>query len=110
MSRWSNAELAGAAVSRDIVETVSASTVRRWLHADAIRLWQHRSWIFPRDPDFAFKAGRVLDLYAKTWDGEPLSDDEYVISADEKSQLQAPAPPAPGPAPAPGRPRRVEFE
>src|SRR5205823_6098551 len=29
--------------------------------------WRHRSWIFPRDPDFAGKAGRVLDLYARIW-------------------------------------------
>ena len=65
---------------------MSASTVRRWLAADAIKPWQHRSWIFPRDPDFAVKAGRVLDLYARTFDGVDLDDDEYVLSADEKSQ------------------------
>jgi len=61
--------------------SVSASTVRRWLHEDAIKSWQHRSWIFPRDPDFPAKAARVLDLYAKTWCGMQLGDDEYVISA-----------------------------
>ena len=43
---------------------ISSSTVRRWLHADAIKPWRYRSWIFPRDPDFAAKAARVLDLYA----------------------------------------------
>ena len=31
----------------------------RWLKADAIKPWQCRSWIFPRDPAFALKAGRV---------------------------------------------------
>ncbi|MCA1701685.1 MAG: transposase [Actinobacteria bacterium] len=35
----------------------------RWLSEDAVRPWSYRSWIFPRDPDFARKAGRVLDLY-----------------------------------------------
>ena len=65
--------------------TVSPSTVRRWLAGDAIRPWRYRSWIFPRDPDFAAKAGRVLDLYQRIWDGRELAGDEYVISADEKS-------------------------
>jgi hypothetical protein len=51
------------AVQRGIADTVRASTVRRWLDADAIKSWPHRSWIFPRDPDFATKAARVLDLY-----------------------------------------------
>jgi hypothetical protein len=89
LSRWSSAELAAQAVAEDLVVSVSASTVRRWLAEDAIKPWQYRSWIFPRDPDFAVKAARVLDLYEQVWDGAALGEDEYVISADEKSQLQA---------------------
>ena len=89
LSRWSSTELASQAVTEGLVDTLSASTVRRWLQADAIKPWQHRSWIFPRDPDFALKAPRVLDLYQRRWDGVALGEDEYVISADEKSQLQA---------------------
>ena len=77
---------------------------------DAIKPWQHRSWIFPRDPDFATKAARVLDLYARTWQGERLGEDEYVISADEKSQLQALRRRHPDQPPGAGRTRRVEFE
>lgn len=110
LSRWSHAELAAEAADRGIVDAVSASTVRRWLDADAIKPWQHRSWIFPRDPDFAVKAVRVLDLYQRVWDGQPLGDDDYVISADEKSQLQALHRRHPGLPPGPGRTRRVEFE
>jgi transposase len=89
LSRWSSAELAGETMRRGVVTSISASTIRRWLTRDAIKPWQHRSWIFPRDPDFAAKAARVLDLYARSWNGEPLGDNDYVISADEKSQLQA---------------------
>ena len=92
-SRWSAAELAREAVDRHVVETISASTVRRWLTEDALRPWRFRFWIFPRDPDFAVKAGRVLDLYDRRWAGEALGEDEYVLCADEKSQLQA-LPPA----------------
>lgn len=110
LSRWSYAELASEATGRDIVPAVSISTIRRWLHADAIKPWQHRSWIFPRDPNFAIKAGRVLDLYNRIWEEIPLRKDEYVISADEKSQLQALHRRHRGLPPAPGRVRRVEFE
>jgi hypothetical protein len=59
------------------------------LHQDAIRPWYHRSWIFPRHPEFAEKAGRLLDLYARGWENQPLKDDEFVISADEKTSIQA---------------------
>ena len=89
LSRWSAAELAAQAASEGLVDKVSASTVRRWLAEDAIKPWQFRSWIFPRDPDFAAKAARVLDRYDRTFDGEALGEHDYVISADEKSQLQA---------------------
>jgi hypothetical protein len=66
-----------------VVETISPSTVGRWLRADAIRPWRCRSWILPRDPDFAAKAARALDLYDRLWNGRPLEPDEYVLSADE---------------------------
>ena len=110
LSRWSSAEVATEAITREIAETISAATVRRWLAADAIKPWQHRSWIFPRDPDFGTKAARVLDLYARRWEGQPLGPDDYVISADEKSQLQALQRRHRGQPPGPGRTRRVEFE
>jgi hypothetical protein len=110
LARWSVAELAAAAVAQGLVHAISPTTIGRWLDLDAIKPWQHRSWIFPRDPDFAYKAGRVLDLYARSWEGRQLAADEYVISADEKSQLQALRRRHPGLPPGPNRPRRVEFE
>ncbi|MEW6638647.1 MAG: IS630 family transposase, partial [Actinomycetota bacterium] len=58
LSRWSAAELAREAVARGLVAEISGTTVWRWLCEDAIRPFYHRSWIFPRDPDFAQKAGR----------------------------------------------------
>jgi transposase len=89
LSVWSCPELAREAVTRGIAGTISASTVRRWLAEDAIKPWQQQSWIFIRDPDFRVKASRVLDLYARVWDGVPLGPDEYVISSDEKTSTQA---------------------
>lgn len=110
LSRWSSTDLAAETVNRGVAQALSPSSVRRWLAADAIKPWQHRSWIFPRDPDFEAKAARVLDLYDRSWQGQPLGKDEYVISADEKSQLQALHRRHRGLPPAPGRTRRVEFE
>jgi len=84
----------------------SGSTVSRILSRDVIKPWQCRSWISPRDPYFARKAGRVLDLYDRRRDGQRLRDDEYVISADEKSHLQALRRVCPDTPAAPGRARR----
>ena len=42
-----------------------------------------------RDPKFIEKSGKVLDLYAKQWEGQPLGADNYVICADEKTSIQA---------------------
>jgi transposase len=109
-SRWSAADLAAQARAEGLVEKVARSTVWRWLDEDAIRPWRYRSWIFPRDPDFAVKAGRVLDLYQRVWEGRELGDDEYVLSTDEKSQLQILSRCHPGLPPGPRRPGRYEFE
>ncbi|MFF0372588.1 helix-turn-helix domain-containing protein, partial [Micromonospora sp. NPDC005087] len=89
LSKWSCPDLAAEAVGRGIMSAISASTIRRILAGDTIKPWQHQSWIFIRDPDFAAKAARVLDLYARTHDGVPLGSDEYVISSDEKTSIQA---------------------
>ena len=110
LSRWSWHELAAQAVTEGLVGSISSSTVRRWLAGSAIKPWRYRSWIFPRDPDFAIKAARVLDLYRRVFEGEPLGVTDHVISADEKSQLQALGRRHPDLAPGPGRIRRVEFE
>ena len=75
-----------------MVASISGTTVWRWLHQDAIRPWQHRYWLFPRDPDFfAFfaKVSRLLDLYQSLWEGQPLRPDEFVLCTDEKTSIQA---------------------
>jgi len=89
LARWSMSELAAETQRTGLVAAISGSTIWRWLHDDAIRPWFHRSWIFPRDPDFATKAGRILDLYERIWEAHPLAADDFVISADEKTSIQA---------------------
>lgn len=110
LSRFSSDEIARAAVEQGIVAQISGTTVWRWLSADAIRPWRHRCWIFPRDPQFAEKAGVVLDLYQRLWKGKRLKDDEYVLSTDEKTSIQARARCHPSVPPAPGRELRYEHE
>lgn len=97
-------------IRRGLVASISDTTIWRWLTDDAIRPWTHRSWIFPRDPDFGPKAGRVLDLYAGEWEGRPLKDDEFVISADEKTSIQARIRRHPTVAANPRHPMLVEHE
>jgi hypothetical protein len=109
LARFSRAEIHRFIVERAICEA-SASTIGRWLAEDAIRPWRVKSWIFPRDPDFLAKAGRVLDLYAGVWDGKPLAADDQVISADAKPSIQARKRIHPSAPPASGRPQRVEHE
>jgi len=89
LSRLSVADVARHALSTGLVACISNSTVWRWLHEDAIRPWQHRCWIFPRDPQFQAKAARILDLYERRWQGQALREDEFVLSTDEKTSIQA---------------------
>ena len=110
LSRWSCAELAYELVERGLVESISPATVWRILDADAICPWRHRMWIFPRDPDFAVKAARALDLYARVFEGQALGDDEYVICADEKTSIQARCRCHPTLPPGRARMMRVEHE
>ncbi len=109
LSRFSRSELHRFVVQQ-AVSDASASTIGRWLAEDAIRPWQYRSWIFPRDPNFAEKAGPVLDLYAGRWEGKLLEPGDMVISADAKPSIQARKRIHPSAPPAPGRGQRVEHE
>jgi len=89
LSRFSLKELKRYVLEQGIVASISGITIWRWLSKDAIKPWQYRSWIFPRDPQFIVKAGPILDLYQKMWQGFPLGPNDYVISTDEKTSIQA---------------------
>jgi hypothetical protein len=110
LSRLHVPDIRAEVIRRGLVAEISGATIWRWLAADAIRPWTHRSWIFPRDPDFSTKAGRVLDLYARTWQRKRLRPDDYVISADEKTSIQARCRCHPTLPPARARTMRVEHE
>jgi transposase len=109
LSKWSGPDLARELSARCGI-AASASTIGRWLARDALKPWQHRSWVSVRDPGFAPKAARVLDLYAGTWDGKPLGDGDYVICADEKTSIQARCRCHPTLPPGKARMMRVEHD
>jgi len=110
LARWSLTELRREVVARGVVAEISGTTLWRWLSQDALRPWRHRSWIFPRDPAFAAKAGRILDLYERRWQGSRLGSREYVVCADEKTSVQARRRIHPTEPPASGQAMRVEHE
>lgn len=88
LSRFSLAEIRREVLAEGLVGEISGATLWRWLSQDALRPWRFRSWIFPRDPAFLSKAGRILDLYEGVWDGLPLAPADCVLCADEKTRIQ----------------------
>jgi hypothetical protein len=94
LSRLSMADIRQLAMAQGIVAQGSGMTLWRWLSSDALRPWQHRSWIFPKDPDFAGKAGCILDLYSRI--------EKTSIQARRRKQPTLPV--------AAGRTMRVEHE
>jgi len=110
LSRYSTADLARLVSEQPDAPPMSRSTIWRILDGDALQPWRSRSWLFPRDPDFAAKAGRVLDLYAGYWEGRRLHPDDCILSADEKTSIQARVRRHPTTPLGPHQPARVEHE
>lgn len=110
LSHFSLHEIASLIQEEANLGHISLSTIWRWLNENALKPWRSRMWLFPRDPLFLEKASPVLDLYHGFWQGEPLGPDDYVLSADEKTGMQAlerrhaPVPPGFG------RPQLIEHE
>jgi transposase len=88
--------------------TISVRSVQRILARHHLKPWRYMSWMHPRDPKFAEKARVILDLYAGLWEGKALGPRDQVISADEKTSIQARQRQVV--ASEPGRPGRVESD
>jgi hypothetical protein len=109
LSRQSLADVTARA-HKALGKPLSRSTVWRILDTDAIKPWRYKYWIFPRDPHFAEKARPILDLYAGLWQGQPLGPKDHILSADEKTSIQARIRCHPSLPPAPDRPAHIEHE
>jgi DDE superfamily endonuclease len=110
LSRLSLSEIQREVITQGLVAEISGATLWRWLSADALALGDIVVGSSHGTRDFAAKAGRILGLYDRVWQGRPLNPREFVISADEKSRIQARRRKQPTLAPAPGRSIRVEHE
>jgi DDE superfamily endonuclease len=110
LSRFSIADLRQEVLDQGLVAEISGATIWRWLSKDAICPWRHRTWIFPRDPLFVEKAALIRDLYQGLWQGHFLGPKDFVLSADEKTGIQARHREHPSVPPAPGRPALLEHE
>ena len=109
LSRQSLADVT-ARTRNALGKPISRSTVWRILDTDAIKPWRYKYWIFPRDLRFAEKAGPILDLYAGLWQGQPLGPKDHILSADEKTSIQARLRCHAPLSPALGRPAYIENE
>jgi hypothetical protein len=72
------------------VADAPATTIWRWLAEDAIKPW--RSWLFARDPGFGAKAHRVLDLYARRFEGRRLRPDNWSSAPTRSPNCSARSP------------------
>lgn len=108
LSQWDCLELARQLEREEIVEHISAETVRRILAHHKLKPWRHHAWLSPKTPrDTAFYAcvSEVVALYTRR-----LRKHEMVLCVDEKTSLQ-PRPRLHATRPAvPGRPNQVEQE
>jgi DNA-binding CsgD family transcriptional regulator len=77
------------------------------VHVDTVRKWRRR---FAAARLAGLKDAPVLDLYAGIWDGQPLTGNDYVICADEKTSIQARCRCHPTLPPGKARAMRVEHD
>jgi hypothetical protein len=110
LSRWFVPDIKRVVEAEGHVESISLSTIWRILDQDALKPWRRHSWIWSRDPRFFERAALVLDLYEGIWNGRSLRSDEFVISADEKTSIQARCRLHPTEVHCDGRGQRVEHE
>jgi transposase len=86
LSQWDCPELARRLKADGVVSTISADTIERILRSHKLKPWRHHLWLsadVPRDQHFAQQISDLVDLYTR-----PLADEEMVVCADEKTNLQ----------------------
>jgi hypothetical protein len=73
-------------VAEGVVSSISPTTVWRILAHHKLKPWRTHYWLnrkAPRDAEFYARVNEVIDLYTR-----PLSEQEAVLSVDEKTSLQ----------------------
>ncbi len=94
-----------------MVATVSDKTVWRWLHEDAIRPWQHRTWIFPARSRLRRQSGAHPRSVRPALGRQAAEATMSSCSAPTRKPAFRPASASiPPRRPAPRQPMRVEHE
>lgn len=86
LSPWACQELARQLVADGVVASISPSTVRRILASHKRKPWRNQRWLNPkkpRDAQFYAAVSEMIALYIRE-----LSEEEIVLSVDEKTSLQ----------------------
>jgi transposase len=109
LARWTGPELL-AEITTQAAGPLSLTSLRRILADHPVKPWQHRSWIYPRAPDFEAKAAVILDLYQGYYQGKRLRPGDRILSFDAKPQIQARGRRHATLPAAPGKSVRVEHE
>lgn len=86
LSQWDCQELARKLVDDELAASISPSTVRRILESHTLKPWRHHMWLNPKHPRDVQLYDAVSDMI-NLYTGE-LSDDDIVLSIDEKTSLQ----------------------
>jgi transposase len=108
LSQWDCPELARRLKADGVVSNISPDTIERILRSHKLKPWRYHLWLsakVPRDAYFAQMIRTLVDLYTR-----PLADDEMVVSADEKTNLQPRPRLAPTLPTRSGSPTRLEHE
>jgi hypothetical protein len=88
LARWSYAEIARRLVALQLVVSIAASTVGRWLAAEQLKPWRYHTWQHILDPQAFLERSRpVLRLYQQAQ--ALLKAGIWVVCVDEKTSIQA---------------------
>ncbi|MCP4112120.1 MAG: helix-turn-helix domain-containing protein [Desulfobacteraceae bacterium] len=77
-------------VQHALGKQIGRSTVKRILDGDALKPWQYKYWIFPRDPDFAEKAEPILELGSATQVMQTTAP--HIAAKQRKKEFMKPIP------------------
>ena len=108
LAQWDCKELARHLVASEVVESISAETVRRILAGCQLKPWRQHMWLsskVPRDEAFAAAIRNICELYTR-----PLGKHEVVLCVDEKTNIQPRGRMTPTLPARPGEPVYVEHE
>jgi transposase len=91
ISHWTSLELANELTRRMIFDSVSASSVRRWLDRMDLKPHRHKYWLFSPDrstPEFDARVRLICDIYSEAI--EAYNDyGVHTICLDEQTGIQA---------------------